>query len=195
MATGAPDTAIDFSKLNKKDRAIIAYWLGASTTSAVVQGGYTPACQKHVHKSIFNDARARALIGALSEQCLEDLKLRRGKLIAELETIAYSDLKDYVKVSNGSITSIDLPADKSQAVKSVKETRNGLEIVMHDKISAIEKLAKISGLMLDRVDITTGGQPLQNRTPVNIVFEVIRPNDPKDVTGETNASASLLPTG
>ncbi|MBD3387605.1 MAG: hypothetical protein GF414_01565 [Candidatus Altiarchaeales archaeon] len=180
-----PTSAVDLAnaRLTKKEKQVIEYWLGAKSYEAAARAGYLKPAGRN-ERRLLHDPHVKKTLAALSELCLEDLKARRGRLIAELESIAYSDLNDFVKLNpNTNTVNINIPADKSAAIKSFKETRNGVEIQLHDKLSAIEKLSKISGLTRDELDITSGGMPI-NRPPVNITFEVVPMCDPKEVEEE-----------
>lgn len=135
-------------------------------------GSHAEACKLTGRKHPPHSQSIAPYLQEISARALEDVKGRRGRIITELETIAYSRLTDYVEVTNGNVSIKDITADKSAAVESIKETRNGIEIKLYNKLTALETLAKITGLAVDRIDVTSGGRTIQ---PINMTFEVLPP--------------------
>jgi len=123
----------------------------------------------------------KARLREMAEASLENLKERRGKLVDHLNSILSADISDYID-SNGTITNLkSLSLDQRFAVKCVKVTNHGRHLELYDKMKAIELLARISGLMVDKVDVTSNGKTV-GQGQINVVFEVVTKKDPKDVT-------------
>jgi len=135
-------------------------------------GSHIEACKLTGRKHPPNSEAIAPYLQEISARALEDVKGRRGRIIAELEAVAYSRVTDYVSVSNGTVSIQDITADKSAAVESIKETKNGIEIKLYNKLTALETLAKITGLAVDRIDVTSGGRTIQ---PIQMTFKVLPP--------------------
>jgi len=164
-----------------------AFWSTGNLREAALAAGYS---DKHLGQTAYRLRRKPNVIARLQQMSaasLEDLSARRGILVNNLLKLATSDIKNVLSISEdgGTIKLKNLEGIDTYAVKSLKETNQGWTIELHDKIRASELLARISGLQIDRLDVTSGGKPLIN-TPVNIIFEVVQPlKPPKDVTEDT----------
>ena len=139
------------------------YWSTGSHQSAMAATG---------RRTSFPLAKIRGLLQEYSDQAFEDVKGRRGRIITELESIAFSRITDYVTVDNNSVSQVTVNPSVSSAVESVKETKDGIQLKLYDKIKALETLAKITGLAVERIDVTSGGRPIQ---PIQMTFEVLPP--------------------
>jgi len=51
-------------------------------------------------------------------------------------------------------------ADKTHLIKKTKQTKYGLEVELYDAQAALEKIGRALGIFKDRLDLTTGGEPL-----------------------------------
>jgi hypothetical protein len=97
------------------------------------------------------------------EKPIADLKT---KVVRELERLAFSDARDVVQWGreavvdrNGNVTGFEervsptpsrnLSAAAAAAVKGVTTKAGSLKVELHDKLQALDKLAKILGLMQD----------------------------------------------
>jgi hypothetical protein len=129
--------------------------------------------------------RIRARLREMATQSLEDLKERRGQLVEFLLKVVRANIVDYV--DHDYAVKSDLSREAGFAVKSVKPTKYGTQLELYDRIKAIELLAEISGLKVDKVDITSGGLPIK-QAPVNITFEVAK--EPRLVEAEISGESS-----
>ncbi len=88
----------------------------------------------------------------------EGIENQQRRVLRELEFLAFSNVTDIVSWDGGgnlSVTASDaLPDDVRAAIKKFKATANQIEIEMHTKLSALDTLAKIHGMMADRKEIT-----------------------------------------
>ena len=72
----------------------------------------------------------------------------RERMIRELENIAFADIKDFYKFTEGSETENenlsleDIPKEKRGAIASVTKGKGGITVKLHDKFKAIELLEK-----------------------------------------------------
>ena len=63
-----------------------------------------------------------------------------------MAALGFSNIFDYVEVSDGELRLKEMPSEIQGAVSSIKVTKNGTEIKLHDKLKALEFLAKYTGL-------------------------------------------------
>ena len=107
-------------------------------------------------KRIEDDTRARHK----AEKKIPDA---RERVIRELERLAFSDVRDWVQWEkrailgdDGEVTGLEdvmvvkpshlMAADQATSVRSVTTKSGALKFEMHDKLGALEKLAKVLGL-------------------------------------------------
>lgn len=107
-----------------------------------------------------------AIRQAMTEGLQERIRLRQ-RIIEELSAIAFYDAGDHVKVEGRRVVltdTDDLTDDQRRAVKRYKQTTGKtecLEVEFHDKVKALETLAKVNG------DVAQGGPSLTiNNQPV-----------------------------
>ena len=80
----------------------------------------------------------------------------QDRVIQELASIAFSDIVDFVKVEivNGYPSVMiaptkDIPARKRAAIAGIKQGANGVEVKLHNKLEALDKLGRHLGLFND----------------------------------------------
>jgi len=173
------------------------YWASGQALDAAAKAGFNSngRCrntQRQAAWRILHDPEVQTALATMSEAASEDLKKRRGRLIEELTNIAYADIRTAVDVNAGDVQIKDFKDIDTRAVQSVKKSKSGLTITMYDKLKAIDTLARISGLEVQHVDVTSNGATV-NQAPINIVFEVVQPpkrDADKDISGEATTSAT-----
>lgn len=121
---------------------------------------------KTIYKSCKKDETARvngsrlltnANVAAYLAQRQRDLQRRtevtQDKVVQELAAIAFADIADYVQVkeyNNLSIVEItptkDIPTNKRAAIASIKQGNNGIELKLHNKLDALDKLGRHLGM-------------------------------------------------
>ena len=111
----------------------------------------------------------------------ERTHVTQDRVVRELAMLGFSDLANYITIDplTGAIQAKgfeDMPPGESRALRSIKEDRaikedaNGkgvtvydkVSFTMHDKIRALEILAKHLGMLVERHELTgEGGGPIQ----------------------------------
>ena len=121
---------------------------------------------KAIYKSCKKDETARvngsrlltnANVAAYLAQRQRDIQRRtevtQDKVVQELAAIAFADIADYVQVKDhGGLPMVeivpteDIPADKRAAIASIKQGNNGIELKLHNKLDALDKLGRHLGM-------------------------------------------------
>jgi len=136
---------------------------------AYVRAGFSPRAAIHNAHRLLKLGIVREEVKRLEADRLAEHGHIVNRNINELANIAYSSITDVIDLSSGS-PELKKDAD-GRLIESVEETRNGLKVKMHSKLSAIDQLNKLSGAYSESVDITSGGQPIQ--PALTVVFEVV----------------------
>jgi len=114
--------------------------------------------------------------------------IKGEEVIEELATIAFADITDFCSFDNQSIT-IKNSADiaNSSALSEVSQGQHGIKIKMHNKMNALESLAKYLGLFKERIELTgKDGAPIQIESPLDSL------NDKLNKIGKNNSNRDAL---
>lgn len=105
---------------------------------------------------LLKNLNIKKYIEKLSEEIKQAALIKAEDVITECKLIAYADIRDAIDVVNGEIyiKNIDaLPADVSKTISEVSSINNKMgrscKIKLHDKLKALEMLARFSGLSSD----------------------------------------------
>lgn len=103
-------------------------------------------------------------IEKLHQEVLGPSRQRALDVVRELGMIGSSSIFDVTKITPKGLTVHDekFMGEYARAIKSINvdETGRVISIQLHDKVKSLELLGKHQQLFVDRVDHTTGGQPL-----------------------------------
>ncbi len=106
-------------------------------------------------------------VSAAIEERLAEMTMSANEVLAEIASIAKSDLGDFLKVDDvGGYAVIDLKeAKKTGKLKHLKtykfDRQTGMHIELHDKLAALDKLCKALGLYTQKVDVTSKGEQIK----------------------------------
>lgn len=125
------------------------YCVDFNISQAAIRAGYSPAAAPFYGNKVYHMPKVRnAIARILKERRLEyDVTVER--LQQEVARIAFSDItKVILACKTGKITLEDLeklPPSVRAAIKQIRPTKFGIDITFHDKIGALDMLAKHFG--------------------------------------------------
>lgn len=136
---------------------------GQNGTRAAIEAGYA---EKGAHTEAYRllrNADVRKLIDAELQARRDSAEMLRAKIEAELLAIATADLRDVAEWAGDTLTLIDSTALTDDAARALREvvattsqtehgTTNRLHVKQHDKLKALQLLAKMNGLVQERVE-------------------------------------------
>ncbi len=118
--------------------------------------------------AMINDPRVIALIKEAKRKASERVNISIDNTLEQLRMVANADIVDVLDalshVEGETLTERlrKLPDEVRYAIKSIKWTKNGPEIVMHDKLVAIKMIGQYFGLFSDKLELTgPNGGPVQ----------------------------------
>jgi phage terminase small subunit len=131
--------------MNGTKAALRAGFVGTSAADWAYRRLKHPVVQRIVRQSI-DDAAA-------------DAEVRIDKILKELAAIGFSNIQDFID-SNGQID-LEVDSERFAAVESVsiheseseKGRQRSTRIKMHNKLGALEKMAKYLGAIQDKVEV------------------------------------------
>jgi phage terminase small subunit len=78
------------------------------------------------------------------------------RILAELARIGFSDITNVVNIEAGKVQIVDtkgLSPDIKAAISEIRQTRDGLSVKFHDKVTALERLGAHIGLFKENIDL------------------------------------------
>jgi phage terminase small subunit len=118
-------------------------------------------------------------ISEIQQMNAERSSVKAEQVIAEYARMAFAKITDYIRWdargNSEVIPSNELTADQAAAIREFfgRESWKAQRVRLHDKIAALDRLAKYLGLFTDKVDVTSGGQPIGSLTNAERVDRIV----------------------
>lgn len=129
---------------------------GMNIAQALQAAGYSPKNSLAAYKFLRDPqviAYMQALLKEQQEKLGELYRADKENIINELTKIAFADPRRVVRVKGGKLQVIDsdeITNIEAAAIAELAETKKGLRIKFHSKVEALDKLAKILGLYVEK---------------------------------------------
>lgn len=153
----------------KQRKFVDAYLLEPNATKAAISAGYSAKTARAAGSRLLTDVDIRAALEAANEKRAAAVGISAQRVLAEIAKIGFSDIRKLVKWrSNVTVMGADpdtdepvmnvanevvltdshqLDDDSAAAISEISQSKDGaLKIKLHDKLGALEKLAKHLGL-------------------------------------------------
>lgn len=158
------------AKLNdRQERFVDEYLVDHNATAAAKRAGYSEKTARSQGQRLLTNVDIQAAIQKRQARLRGKLEITQERVLEELAAIAFANGADFATVNQNGIVRItptsELPDEKRKAIASIKEGQYGTEVKLHDKVKALELLAKYLGMF----DSKNGG----SEAPENNIFEVI----------------------
>lgn len=155
---------------------------GVPAGKAYADAGYKPS-DANATRLKSND-KIKARVQELIDLGAVKAEVSIARVLEELSHIAFADIRNAVKwgISPGDVSAANadpnglgiypvrlIPSEKiddstAKAVAEVSLTAQGVKVKMHDKLSALDKLAKHLGMFVERHEVTgKDGKPIETR--------------------------------
>ena len=152
--------------LSKKQRLFIDNYLQCwNATQAAKDAGYSERTAYSIGPENLNKPE----IAEEVERRLAESAMSADEALDRLGNIARNSIEEFIDIDEDGHIKLALNKAKEAGVlhlvKGIVPTANGLKLELHDSLRALELIAKHHGLFTDKVDITTGGEKLNNDNP------------------------------
>lgn len=168
--------------LNEKQaRFAQEYLIDLNATQAAIRAGYSAKTAGQQGFDLLKNPEIAAAIDKGIAKRSARVEITADRVLQELAKIAFADIRKAVRwgrsprdetSANASpnglgmypvelVPSEEIEDDIAAAVSEVSLTDSGIKIKMHDKKGALVDLGKHLGLFVDKVDHTSGGQPVR----------------------------------
>lgn len=151
--------------LSDKQTAFVEAYVrnGQNGTRAAIEAGYAEATASNQAYRLTRNDEVRSAIDAELKARRDSAEMLRAKIEAELLAIATADLRDVAEWAGDTLTLIDSTSLTDDAARALREvvattsqtehgTTNRLHVKQHDKLRALQLLAKMNGLVQDKVE-------------------------------------------
>jgi phage terminase small subunit len=150
----APKRKKPLPEFTKRNEAFITeYLIDMNGTQAAIRAGYSEKSAETQASRLLRNDKVKRKIKELQDKRAEKVGITAERVLQELALIGFSNIQDYLDDKNhiGELTKLD--EVKAKAIGSVKvsviETKQGTytetQFKLHDKLSALEKIAKHIG--------------------------------------------------
>lgn len=198
-------------KLTGKQNLFVAeYLVDLNATQAAIRAGYSEGSAYNAGYRNLNNPEIRAAIAQAQAPHLERLDMDAEEVLRELAKIARSNVLDYMKIGAEGEPIVDfsrLDRDKASALSEVtvedfatgrgadKRDVRRIKFRLHDKLAALDKLAKHYGLLKERMSLkNSDGSPLapkhDPRQVARAIVAILQDAGAEDIgSAETNKNA------
>lgn len=140
-------------KLTPKQQKFVAeYLIDLNATQAAIRAGYSAKTARNIAQELLTKPHIQVELQKRRGKVEKKLEVKQESIIAELAAIAFSNGADYAKVvSDGTACGVvftpteQLDKEKLKAIASIEMSQSGMKVKTHDKLRAIELLAKFMG--------------------------------------------------
>lgn len=112
---------------------------------------------------LLTNANVAAYLSERQRELQQRTEITQDKVVRELAAIAFADIADYVRVQDhGGLSMVEItptseiPESKRAAIASIKQGNNGIEVKLHNKLDALDKLGRHLGMFKDRQEEQDG---------------------------------------
>ena len=132
------------------------YLVDLNAKQAAIRAGYSARTAHQQGSQIFNRPAVQAALRERMAARVARTEVQQDQVIRELARIAFGDLRDAVRWGPEGVTlrdSAGLAEDVARTIAEVKQSDSGLSIKRHDKLKALELLAKHLGMLTERQEL------------------------------------------
>lgn len=133
----------------RQARFVAEYLIDLNATQAAIRAGYSERTAKSQGQRLLTDVDVAEAIQAAQAKRATRTQISQDRVLSELARIGFADLRKAVDWSGGTVTLKDSTAiddDTALALSEVSQGPNGIKIKLHDKIAALDKLARHLGM-------------------------------------------------
>ena len=137
----------------KQQRFVNEYLIDLNATQAAIRAGYSEKTAFSIGTENLRKPLIQKAIQQRKQAREQRTEITQDRVIQELAAIGFARATDYAKIAPGGgvdfVSTEELTESQKAAVVSIKETQNGTEIRLADKLKALELIGKHLG-MFDR---------------------------------------------
>lgn len=140
----------------KKEKFALEYLKDLNGTQAAIRAGYSKKTANEQASRLLADVNIQALIKENRDKVADESNITIKRIAEEYAKIGFAEITDYLEYNNGSVvikSSADVAKDKIGAVSEISCDGDKVKIKLHDKISALNSLARWRSMFDDSVNL------------------------------------------
>ncbi len=137
----------------KQARFVEEYLVDLNATQAAIRAGYSPRRASEFGYSLLQKNTVQAAIEAAQRARSARTGVTADRVVQEIARVAFSSLRDVMTWGpDGAQVRRDdeITSEAAAAIAEITETNAGVKIKLHNKVAALDQLAKHVGLYHDR---------------------------------------------
>lgn len=141
----------------KQDLFVREYLVDLNATQAAIRAGYSAQYADRIGSELLGKTRVAEAIAVKKAERSAKVGLTAERVLEEYARIAFSDMGDFAAWDSDGVTFMPSSHVDTRVVAEVKETPmkgggKALGIKLHDKVGALNAVAKHLGMLPDKVD-------------------------------------------
>ena len=133
----------------RQARFVAEYLIDLNATQAAIRAGYSKRTSEQQGFQLLKKTSVAEAIQAAQANRANRTQISQDRVLTELARIGFSDLRKAVSWVGDTVQLTDsstLDDDTALALSEVSQGPNGIKIKMHDKLAALDKLARHLGM-------------------------------------------------
>lgn len=135
---------------DKQKRFVEEYLVDLNATQAAIRAGYSEKNADKIGHELLGKTRVSEAIRAAMDSRSARTQITQDMVLRELAAIGFSNVTDYVRIDQNGLVCLtptdNLTREQQRAISAIKDGKYGVELRLHDKLSALEQLGKHLGL-------------------------------------------------
>lgn len=133
----------------KQKRFVAEYLVDLNATQAAIRAGYSAKTADRIGPELLGKTCVSEAIQKAVLDRQQRTEITQDMVIRELASIGFARATDFVHVRDGRVIiddTDDLTDAQKGAIAGIKEGKFGIEVKLHDKVRALEKLGEHLGM-------------------------------------------------
>lgn len=130
------------------------YIIDFNATQAGIRAGYSATSARTTTSRLLAKDNIQAEIRRLTEERNRRTDVTADRVIQEFAKIAFADIKDVAAWGKHSVYMKEMDEVDGSLIAEIKNTEAGIGVKLHDKMKALEALAKHTGVYDDRPQVS-----------------------------------------
>jgi phage terminase small subunit len=154
----------------KQARFVDEYLVDLNATQAAIRAGYSARTAQWIGPQLLGKSHVNERIASAQRERSAQTGITAARVVQEIARVAFADPRMIAQWDNDTVSmraSSELSDDEAAAVAEVKSTKEGVSVKLHNKVAALEQLAKHVGLYAERPSEGDGARTVVVYLPDN----------------------------
>lgn len=133
------------------------YLTDLNATQAAIRAGYSPKMAGRIGFQLLEKSGIQAAIQAAQRERSARTGVTADRVVQEIARVAFSSLRDVATWGPSGVQvrpDDEITPEAAAAIAEISETNTGVKVKLHNKVAALEQLARHVGLYNDRATAT-----------------------------------------